>query len=107
MLARGLFDELKRGRGSVVNVTSIAGGRVHPFAGAAYSCSKAALAALTREMAADFGPDGAAIIPELYQEIGERLLPGTQYLLQYSALEQSGFARGAALLVLKDYLTAL
>ena len=31
------------------------GSRVHPFAGAAYSTSKAALAALTREMAADFG----------------------------------------------------
>jgi antitoxin YefM len=28
---------------------------VHPFAGAAYSTSKAALASLTREMAADFG----------------------------------------------------
>src|SRR5215510_3008005 len=56
MLARGLMDELKTTRGSVVNVTSIAGSRVHPFAGAAYSTSKAALAALTREMAADFGP---------------------------------------------------
>ena len=55
MLARGLLDELKAAKGSVVNVTSIAGSRVHPFAGAAYATSKAALAALTREMAADFG----------------------------------------------------
>ena len=54
-LARGLLDELKIAKGSVVNVTSIAGSRVHPFAGAAYATSKAALAALTREMAADFG----------------------------------------------------
>ena len=45
MLARGLMDELKAAKGSVVNVTSIAGSRVHPFAGAAYSTSKAALAA--------------------------------------------------------------
>ena len=51
MLARGLVDELKAAKGSVVNVTSIAGSRVHPFAGAAYATSKAALAALTREMA--------------------------------------------------------
>ena len=51
MLARGLIDELKAAKGSVVNVTSIAGSRVHPFAGAAYATSKAALAALTREMA--------------------------------------------------------
>ena len=36
MLARGLLDELKAAKGSVVNVTSIAGSRVHPFAGAAY-----------------------------------------------------------------------
>jgi NAD(P)-dependent dehydrogenase (short-subunit alcohol dehydrogenase family) len=48
MLARGLLDELKAAKGSVVNVTSIAGSRVHPFAGAAYATSKAALAALTR-----------------------------------------------------------
>ena len=33
MLARGLFKELKAGKGSIVNVTSIAGSRVHPFAG--------------------------------------------------------------------------
>ncbi len=60
-LARGLFDELKQGRGSVVNVTSIAGGRVHRFAGSAYATSKAALAALTREMAADLGPLGIRV----------------------------------------------
>ena len=56
MLARGLLDELKAAKGSVVNVTSIAGSRVHPFAGSAYATSKAALASLTREMACDFGP---------------------------------------------------
>ena len=61
MLARGLVDELKAAKGSVVNVTSIAGSRVHPFAGAAYATSKAALAALTREMAADFGPLGIRV----------------------------------------------
>ena len=53
MLARGLIEELKKAKGSVVNVTSIAGSRVHPFAGAAYATSKAALAALTREMASE------------------------------------------------------
>src|SRR5438105_2651407 len=61
MLARGLVNELKAAKGSVVNVTSIAGSRVHPFAGAAYATSKAALAALTREMAADFRPLGIRV----------------------------------------------
>ncbi|HCX67120.1 MAG TPA: oxidoreductase, partial [Rhodobiaceae bacterium] len=42
MLARGLVNELKAAQGSVVNVTSIAGERVHPFAGSAYATSKAA-----------------------------------------------------------------
>ncbi|HKS62911.1 MAG TPA: SDR family NAD(P)-dependent oxidoreductase, partial [Xanthobacteraceae bacterium] len=55
MLARGLINELGKANGAVVNVTSIAGSRVHPFAGAAYATSKAALASLTREMASDFG----------------------------------------------------
>ena len=61
ILARGLMQELAAAKGSVVNVTSIAGSRVHPFAGAAYSTSKAALAALTREMAHDFGPHGVRV----------------------------------------------
>jgi len=61
MLARGLVQELKAAKGSVVNVTSIAGSRVHPFAGTAYATSKAALSALTREMAADFGPLGVRV----------------------------------------------
>src|SRR3981081_4439895 len=38
-LARGLIDELARARGAIVNVTSIAGSRSHPFAGAAYATS--------------------------------------------------------------------
>jgi NAD(P)-dependent dehydrogenase (short-subunit alcohol dehydrogenase family) len=61
LLARGLFDELKLGRGAVVNVTSIVGSRVHPFAGTAYATSKAALACLTREMAHDFAPYGVRV----------------------------------------------
>ena len=56
VLARGLQKELASAKGAIVNVTSIAGSRVHPFAGPAYATSKAALSALTREMAADFGP---------------------------------------------------
>lgn len=61
VLARGLKDELAKAQGAIVNVTSIAGARVHPFAGAAYATSKAALAALTREMAHDFGPLGVRV----------------------------------------------
>src|SRR5256885_12853162 len=41
--------------------TSIAGSRVHPFAGVAYATSKAALASLTREMASDFGRVGVRV----------------------------------------------
>jgi NAD(P)-dependent dehydrogenase (short-subunit alcohol dehydrogenase family) len=61
MLARGLIEELEAASGAVVNVSSIAGSRVHPFAGSAYATSKAALAALTREMAADFAPRGIRV----------------------------------------------
>ncbi len=54
VLARGFAAALHKGKGSIVNVTSIAGHAVHPFAGSAYSVSKAALSALTREMAHEF-----------------------------------------------------
>ena len=40
LLARGLFAELKAAQGTVINVTSIAGSKVHPFAGVAYATSR-------------------------------------------------------------------
>ena len=61
ILARGFAAALHRGRGAVVNVTSIAGHAVHPFAGSAYSTSKAALSALTREMAVEFAHLGVRV----------------------------------------------
>ena len=53
-LSRGFAAALHKGAGAIVNVTSLAGHKVHPFAGSAYSSSKAALSALTREMANEF-----------------------------------------------------
>ena len=82
LLARGLFGELKDGAGSVVNVTSIVGSRVHPFAGTAYATSKAALACLTREMANDFAPDGIRVNAIAPGEIRTDILsPETEALL--------------------------
>ena len=60
-LARGFASALHRGQGAVVNVTSIAGHYVHPFAGSAYSTSKAALSGLTREMAVEFAQLGVRV----------------------------------------------
>jgi len=82
MLARGLADELQRAQGAIVNVTSIAGSRVHPFAGSAYATSKAALAALTREMAADLGPRGIRVNAISPGEIDTSILsPGTDRIV--------------------------
>ncbi len=53
-LSRGFATALRKGSGAIVNVTSIAGHFIHPFAGSAYSISKAALSGLTREMANEF-----------------------------------------------------
>src|SRR6266853_1924275 len=83
-LARGLVEELKTAKGSVVNVTSIAGSRVHPFAGAAYATSKAALAALTREMASDFGRAGVRVNAIAPGEIDTAILsPGTEDIVAH------------------------
>ncbi|MET0723811.1 MAG: SDR family oxidoreductase [Tardiphaga sp.] len=84
MMARGLIEELKAAKGSVVNVTSIAGSRVHPFAGAAYATSKAALASLTREMASDFGRHGVRVNAIAPGEIDTSILsPGTQEIVDH------------------------
>ena len=53
-LCRGFGSALHRAGGAVVNITSIAGHAIHPFAGSAYSVSKAALSSLTRELAVEF-----------------------------------------------------
>ncbi|MEM7240181.1 MAG: SDR family oxidoreductase, partial [Pseudomonadota bacterium] len=83
VLARGLMNELSAAQGAVVNVTSIAGSRVHPFAGAAYATSKAALASLTREMAHDFGPLGVRVNAIAPGEIETAILsPGTDKLAE-------------------------
>ena len=83
MLARGLLEELERAQGAVVNVTSIAGVRVHPFAGAAYGTSKAALAALTREMAHEFGRRHVRVNAISPGEIDTSILsPGTAKIVE-------------------------
>jgi NAD(P)-dependent dehydrogenase (short-subunit alcohol dehydrogenase family) len=91
VLARGLRDELAAAGGSVVNVTSIAGARVHPFAGAAYATSKAALAALTREMAHDFGPLGVRVNAIAPGEVETSILsPGTDKIVEKLPMQRLG-----------------
>ncbi len=91
MLARGLKAELSAAQGAVVNVISIAGSRVHPFAGAAYSTSKAALKALTREMALDFGPLGVRVNAIAPGEIDTSILsPGTEKIAEMLPLRRLG-----------------
>jgi len=91
LLSKGLLDELTRGHGTILNVTSIAGSRVHPFAGAAYATSKAALAALTREMAADLGPLGIRVNAIAPGEINTAILsPGTDKIVQEIPLRRLG-----------------
>ena len=83
MLVRGLIDELSAAKGSLIHVTSIAGSRVHPCAGAAYATSKAALAGLTREMAWEFGQRGVRVNAIAPGEIDTSILsPGTEEIVQ-------------------------
>ena len=65
-LSRGFAAALGRaakqgGGAAVVNITSIAGHQIHPFAGSAYSVSKAGLSALTRELAGEFAQLGVRV----------------------------------------------
>jgi len=82
LLTRGFAAELSAAKGAVVNLTSIAGTRVHPFAGSAYATSKAALAALTREMAFDLAAAGVRVNAVAPGEIDTRILsPGTHEIV--------------------------
>ena len=83
ILCQELLEPLKAAHGAVVNVTSIAGHRVHPFAGAAYAMSKAALTALTRELAHDMAPFGVRVNAVSPGEIETAILsPGTDAIIE-------------------------
>jgi len=89
--SRALAKRLQGGEGAIVNLTSIAGHRVHPFAGSAYSTSKAALLGLTRELAADLAPLGIRVNAVCPGEINTAILsPGTDQLVSRIPLKRLG-----------------
>src|SRR5262249_60429380 len=67
-----------RAKASIVNIPSIVGHAIHPFAGSAYSVSKAALSALTREMAVEFADLGVRVNAVAPGEI-ETAMIGPEY----------------------------
>jgi NAD(P)-dependent dehydrogenase (short-subunit alcohol dehydrogenase family) len=91
LLSRAFAAPLARGKGAIVNITSIAGHAVHPFAGSAYSTSKAALSALTREMAVEFAELGVRVNAVAPGEIETAMLsPETEVLLPRIPLHRLG-----------------
>ncbi len=97
ILSRAFASALACGTGAIVNITSIAGHQVHPFAGSAYSTSKAALSALTREMAADFARLGVRVNAVAPGEIETAMLsPETAVLLPRIPLHRLGIPSDVA-----------
>ena len=89
--SRACAPLLEAAGGSVVNITSIAGHRVHPFAGSAYSTSKAALTGLTRELAADLAEKGIRVNAVCPGEINTAILsPGTESIVERIPLRRLG-----------------
>ena len=91
ILSRAFSAALSQAKGAIVNITSIAGHHVHPFAGSAYATSKAALSALTREMASDFARLGVRVNAVAPGEIKTAMLsPETTTLLPRIPLHRLG-----------------
>lgn len=83
LLSQKLLEKLKVAQGSIVNVSSIAASRIHPFAGAAYAVSKAALTTLTRELAYELGDTGVRVNSIAPGEIETSILsPGTEEVVR-------------------------
>ena len=96
-LSKGLVSALSRGNGSIVNVTSIAGHKVHPFASSAYSSSKSALSALTREMANEFSGLNVRVNAVAPGEISTDMIqPEYEMLIPRIPLNRMGSARDVA-----------
>ncbi|HSK40098.1 MAG TPA: SDR family oxidoreductase [Arenibaculum sp.] len=101
VLARGFAAGLAKAKGSIVNVTSIAGHSVHPFAGSAYSTSKAALSGLTREMAVEFAALGVRVNAVAPGEIETAMVsPDYDMLIPRIPLQRMGQPRDVAETVL-------
>ncbi|MFO1039138.1 MAG: SDR family oxidoreductase [Geminicoccaceae bacterium] len=89
--SRACAPLLAETRGAIVNITSIAGSRVHPFAGSAYATSKSALTGLTRELAADLAHLGIRVNAVCPGEINTAILsPGTEALVERIPLKRLG-----------------
>jgi NAD(P)-dependent dehydrogenase (short-subunit alcohol dehydrogenase family) len=90
-LGRGFAAALHKGGGAIVNVTSIAGHMIHPFAGSAYSSSKAALSALTREMANEFAALNVRVNAVAPGEISTKMIqPEYEMLIPRIPLNRMG-----------------
>lgn len=82
LLCQELMEPLRRAKGAVINISSIAAHRVHPFAGAAYAISKAGLSAFTRELAHELGDSGVRVNSVAPGEIETSILsPGTDQVV--------------------------
>ncbi len=96
-LSRGFASALHKSKGAIVNITSIAGHAIHPFAGSAYSISKAALSGLTREMANEFAALGVRVNAVAPGEIEtEMIQPEYEVLIPRIPLDRMGSARDVA-----------
>ena len=96
-LAQGLKNELAKAKGSIVNVTSIAGSRVHPFAGSAYSTSKAGVSMLARTAAKECRDSGLPIRVNVVSPAGVRtpmwsVMPFFQDLVAKLGSEDAAYA---------------
>jgi len=99
-LARGFAGALHRAEGAIVNITSIAGHSIHPFAGSAYSTSKAALSALTRELAVEFAELGVRVNAVAPGEIETEMVgPEYESLIPTIPLNRMGTADEVAAVV--------
>ena len=91
LIVRGFAAALHEGSGTIVNVTSIAGHLIHPFAGSAYSTSKAALSGLTREMAGEFAALGVRVNAVAPGEIATEMIgPDYEALVPRIPLDRMG-----------------
>ena len=101
-LSRGFAGALHRAQGAIVNVTSIAGHTIHPFAGSAYSISKAALSALTREMAVEFAELGVRVNAVAPGEISTQMTgPEYEALIPRIPLNRMGTSEEVAAIVFR------
>jgi transcriptional regulator of PTS gene len=95
-----LFTRAKNGQKEALEIIETAG----RYLGSCLAHAVSILDINNIIISGSFGPDGDVILDSVKSQVENDTLPGLRCEIQYAPFEPMGYLKGAAFLILKDYL---